>query len=118
MPWKDKRTILTQEILRVLKNCSRRLPWEEVCTHVETYCSRMQFSGYDKRFRTQVVQSALSAYDKMLEKDPYRSRYTDREIGRGLKELSVEEQRKENGLKEESKEMRQLFLFQQPQEEN
>ena len=35
----------------------------------ETYCSRMQFSGYDKRFRTQVVQSALSAYDKMLEKD-------------------------------------------------
>ena len=69
VPWKDKRTILTQEILRVLRNCSRRLPWEEVCTHVETYCSRMQFSGYDKRFRTQVVQSALSAYDKMLEKD-------------------------------------------------
>ena len=69
MPWKDKRTILTQEIIRVLRNCSRHLPWKEVCTHVETYCSRMQFSGYDKRFRTQVVQSALSAYDKMLEKD-------------------------------------------------
>ena len=60
---------MTQEIIRVLRNCSRHLPWKEVCTHVETYCSRMQFSGYDKRFRTQVVQSALSAYDKMLEKD-------------------------------------------------
>ena len=29
----------------------------------------MQFSGYDKRFRTQVVRSALNAYDKMVEKD-------------------------------------------------
>ena len=69
VPWRDKRTILTQEILRVLRNCSRHLPWGEVCAHVETYCARMQFSGYDKRFRTQVVRSAVSAYDKMIEKD-------------------------------------------------
>ena len=61
VPWRDKRTILTQEILRVLRNCSRHLPWGEVCAHVETYCARMQFSGYDKRFRTQVVRSALNA---------------------------------------------------------
>ena len=69
VPWRDKRTILTQEVLRVLRNCSKYLPWSEVCAHVETYCARMQFSGYDKRFRTQVVRSALNAYDKMVEKD-------------------------------------------------
>ena len=69
IPWKAKRTILTQEILRVLRNCSRYLQWREVCAHVETYCARMQFSGYNKKFRTQVVKSALKAYDKMVEKD-------------------------------------------------
>ena len=69
IPWKAKRTILTPEILRVLRNCSRRLPWKEVCAHVETFCARMQFSGYHKTFRTQVVKSALSAYDAMVKKD-------------------------------------------------
>ena len=69
VPWQAKRTILTQEILRVLRNCSRLLPWSEVCAHVETYLARMQYSGYSKRFRTEVVRSALHAFDRMLEKD-------------------------------------------------
>ena len=69
VPWQAKRTILTQEILRVLRNCSRRLPWSEVCAHVETYLARMQYSGYHRRFRTEVVMSALNAYDKMVERD-------------------------------------------------
>ena len=64
-----KRTILTQEILRVLRNCSGRLPWSEVCAHVEPYLARMQYSGYHKRFRTEIVKSALNDYDKMVEKD-------------------------------------------------
>ena len=69
VPWQAKRTILTQEILRVLRNCSRRLPWSEVCAHVETYLARMQYSGYHRRFRTEVVMSALNAYDKMVKRD-------------------------------------------------
>ena len=28
IPWSTKRTVLTQEILRVLLNCSKRLPWD------------------------------------------------------------------------------------------
>ena len=47
-----------------------------------------------------------------------RSHSIDRETGKELKELSAGEQRNENGLKEENKEMRQFYLFQQPQEEN
>ena len=69
VPWKAKRTILTQEVLRVLRNCSKHLQWKEVCAHVESYCARMQYSGYSKKFRTEVVRSALCAYDKMREKD-------------------------------------------------
>ena len=28
IPWSTKRTVLTQEALRVLLNCSKRLPWD------------------------------------------------------------------------------------------
>ena len=69
VPWKVKRTILTQEVIRVLRNCSRNLPWKEVCGHVEEYSKRMQFSGYPERFREEVVKSALDAYDRMMDKD-------------------------------------------------
>ena len=67
--WKMKRTVLTQEIVRILRNCSKRLAWSEVCKHVEEYSMRMQFSGYSEIFRAQVVKSALCAYDRMVERD-------------------------------------------------
>ena len=31
VPWKVKQTVLTQEDIKVLRNCSRHLTWEEVC---------------------------------------------------------------------------------------
>ena len=61
VPWKAKRTIM-QEVLRVLRNCSKHLQWKELC-------AKIQYSGYNKRFRTEVVRLALCAYDKMREKD-------------------------------------------------
>ena len=85
MSQKTMRTILTQEVLRVLMNCSKHLPWEEVCKHVQEYCARMQFSGHSTRMRGQVVRSALNAYDKIREKDArgevpmYRPREWNRE---------------------------------------
>ena len=68
MPKQTMRTILTQEVLRVLRNCSRYLPWNVVCTHVEEMSARMQFSGHDKKMRGQVIRSALNAYDKIKER--------------------------------------------------
>ena len=94
VPWKMKRTVLTQEVIRILRNCSRRLPWREVCKHVEGFSVRMQFSGYTETFRAQVVRSALCAYDKMIEKDergeeliykPREWRRVEREEGRRKK---------------------------------
>ena len=48
---KSKRTVLTQEVLRVLLNTSTLLPWSNVVKKVEEMTLRMQFSGYSKRFR-------------------------------------------------------------------
>ena len=46
LPWSTKRTVLTQEVLRILLRCSPELPWPSIKDHVETYMKRMQFSGY------------------------------------------------------------------------
>ena len=82
MPWSMKRTILTQEVVRVLRNCNRMLPWKDVCRHVEEISMRMQFSGYDETFMAQVVRSALNAYRQMVTKDQQGEEpYTDQESG-------------------------------------
>lgn len=69
MSWRGKRTILTQEVLRILRNCSRELPWEVVVGHVNHMMLRLQYSGYNQKFRTEVVRSALKAYNRMIELD-------------------------------------------------
>ena len=62
--WSTKRTVLTQEVLsyRVLLNCSKMLPWERVVDNGNEMVLRMHYSGYSKKFRYEVVDSALKAY--------------------------------------------------------
>ena len=69
MPRSVKRTVLTQEVLRILLRCSPRLPWEVTTSHLNTFMMRMQYSGYDKNFRTQVLKSGLNAYENIKTKD-------------------------------------------------
>ena len=65
MPLKDKRTVLTQDILRIILRCSPLLPWEKTVEHIETYMMRLQFSGYEQRFREEVLKSAIHAYENI-----------------------------------------------------
>ena len=69
LSWNSKRTILTQEVLRILLNCSTELPWEVVVGHVNHMMMRLQFSGYNAKFRMEVVNSALKAYDNIRRLD-------------------------------------------------
>ena len=66
--WKQKRTVLTQEMLRVLLNCSSDVPWERVVVHANIMVLRMQYSGYSKKFRYEVVNAALKGYDEIHRK--------------------------------------------------
>ena len=61
LPWSSKMTILTQQVLRTLLSCSRELPWETVVGQLNYMTLRLQYSGYNQEFRTQVAQSALKA---------------------------------------------------------
>jgi len=65
LPHNQKRNILTQEVIRILKNCSQALPWDTKAKHLEDLAQRMQFSGHDKKFRKEVIKSGLKAYRKM-----------------------------------------------------
>ena len=49
LPHNQKRNILTQEVIRILKNCSQELPWEIKAKHIEDLSVRMQFSGHNKK---------------------------------------------------------------------
>ena len=69
VPFSMKRTVLTQEALRILLNCSRELPWERVVLFLNDFMARMQFSGYTAEFRYHVLNSAFAAYDRLLKSD-------------------------------------------------
>ena len=69
VPIETKRITLIQEVLRILRNCSRRLPWDTVRDHIQAFCARMQFSGHDLRMRTRVVEGAVAAYKRQIQRD-------------------------------------------------
>ena len=65
MPLKEKRKIITQDILRIILRCSPLLPWNNVVKHINNYMLRMQFSGYKEKFRKEVLRSAIEAYGRI-----------------------------------------------------
>ena len=67
MPKQMKRTTLTQEAVRVLRNCRQELPWEMKAVHLTDLSARMKASGYSEMFRQHVIMSALQGFDKMVE---------------------------------------------------
>ena len=69
MSKKQKRTVLTQELIRILLRCSPLLPWTETVKHVNRFVMRLQYSGYRKRFRIEIVKSALKAYREIKRKE-------------------------------------------------
>lgn len=69
LPMKTKRTILTQEALRIILRCSPHLPWTTVANHLSNFNKRLQYSGYDHLFREQIARSALRAYQRILDRD-------------------------------------------------
>ena len=68
LSWTQKRSIHTQEILRRLKNTSPILGPKVQNDHVSKYLLKMKICGYKQKFRSEVLKSAKSAYEKILEK--------------------------------------------------
>ena len=63
LSWSTKTTVLIHEVLSVLLNCRKLLPWERVVENVKEIVLRMQYSGYSEKFWCDVVNTALKAYE-------------------------------------------------------
>ena len=66
MPAGMKRTVLTQEVVRIRRNIHPGLPWEISLKHLDNLSQRMRMSGYDESYRYQVIKSGVEGFDKMV----------------------------------------------------
>ena len=69
LPWSLKRTVFTQEVLRVLLSCSKYIPWEQTTAHVSELMKKLQYSGYSHKFRYEVACSGVKAYNLIKRKE-------------------------------------------------
>ena len=69
LTWRNKMTIITQQCLRILLNCSPDIEKQLVIEHMNYFMKRMQSSGYDQKSRYRVLRSAFNAYEKIKEKE-------------------------------------------------
>ena len=80
LSFKKKRTILTQEGLRRLRNTKMELGPEVQKKYLSLFMLKLKKSGYTPKFRKDVLNSILKAYTKMVAEDKsgtkplYRSR--------------------------------------------
>ena len=90
---KNKRTILTQECIRVIRNCHSLIGEQKRAEHLTYYMKRLQVAGYDKSFRAQILRTALAATNKMRTEEisgkrpMYRARTWKREERRKEKRM-------------------------------
>ena len=66
---KQKRTILTQECLRRLRNTKIELGEEVQNKYLNEFMVKLKNSGYTVKYRRQILDSALKAFEKMVEDD-------------------------------------------------
>ena len=67
LSWKQKRTILTQEALRRLRNTSLDMGTDVQNNHLTDLMLKLKDSGYNEQFRSEVVSSAYKAFKIMIE---------------------------------------------------
>ena len=68
MPAEMKRTVLTQEVVRIRRNIHPGLPWEVTVKHLDDFSQRLRASGYGEDYRHQVIKSGVEGFYKMMEK--------------------------------------------------
>ena len=92
LPAPQKRTILTQECLRRLRNTKIELGKETQVKHLNNFMLTMKNSGYPVKYRTEILNSSLKAFDDIIEADRagikplFRDRDWNREVRDKLKQ--------------------------------
>ena len=66
---KQKRTILTQECLRRLRNTKIELGRQIQVSHLNEFMLKLKNSGYSKKYRKEILISAEKAFEEMVKND-------------------------------------------------
>ena len=66
---RNQRTANTQELIRVLRNCSKDLHDEELNECLNDSMKQLQNSGYDKEYRKQILIAATKGFEKQKNAD-------------------------------------------------
>ena len=67
MPTKIKRNALVQEVIRRLRNTSRRLPWSEKSRILSEFSFAMKLSGWSEKFRLETIKSGVIGYERQCQ---------------------------------------------------
>ena len=78
MPERVKRTALTQQALKIMKNTSQELPEDLKTQLLSEFSGRMRASGYRARYWLEIIKSAMTAFDKMREEQEHGGRLINR----------------------------------------
>ena len=105
-PCNMKFNVLVNEGLRVCRNISIYLGWDEYQLHLQDFVKRMCFSGYDHQMRVKVLKKILEKWDVKLKKyegtkKMYRSRneqYDERREAKNKKKTSWYDREKYEGV--------------------
>ena len=65
--WSVKRTVFTQEALRIMRNTSLTLGPETANKHLSKFMLKLKDSGYNETFRSEIIKSAKNAFSLMIE---------------------------------------------------
>ena len=99
-----KRTVLTREGIRRLVNCSPDLPEARRNEIMSNYMQKLYNSGYDEKYRLQILKSSINAYKVMVEKDKTGERFLHRSREYKRDERDRDKARKEKDWFRSSKE--------------
>ena len=65
-PLNSKVASLSQDVYRIISNCEKDVPRDEVVKCLDKFCARLKLSGYPIRLAGRIVRNGLLCYSKRL----------------------------------------------------
>ena len=95
-PWGQKKTTLTQELIRRLLNCSKELDCETRRKHLNRFMQLLKNSGYSEAFRLEILRSGMQGYNKIVaaEKEGARPMYRKKDWRKSARWLDKKRKKK------------------------
>ena len=88
-PLKQKITTLSQEVVRRMRNTSRKVVLQERLEILQKFIQKMKQSGYGEKLRREVVKAGLKGYYKMIKREILGNRRVNRDQKVGRRERDI-----------------------------